>query len=229
MRVIEQVEMLMEWADVHRRIRHPLPVSHLRSPGVHLSGVLRYIAQESGILAKPSPPPPPSPSPSSPPGVDSTSFPDMDEDIMPLRMMLGMFFEEGAVGLYPDMQWQPGELERDGVFGTCDGLSVTPAHGLLLEEFKLTWKSEWNYGKDRFTSANWLWMSQAKGYLALMQANGIDIAPMVRFHVCWVAGDYRPPSPKLMRYVVEYTQKEIDSLWGLVLRNKNKPGVKKEI
>ena len=214
MQVLETVEMQMEWADIDRRIRHPLPPHHRRSPGVHLSGVLRYIAQESGILARD-------------PVVESTPGQDLDEDIMPLRMMLGMFFEEGAVGLYPEMHWQPGEMERDRVFGTCDGLSIT-SYGLLIEEFKLTWKSEWNYGKERFLTANWLWNSQGKGYLALAQAAGIDIAPIVRYHVCWVCGDYRPPSPKLVRYTVEYSQKEIDSLWALVLRNRDKKGVKRE-
>ncbi len=250
-RLLEQTEIRMEWADVARRIHHPFPESHPRSPGVHLSGVLRYIALEAGILSKP--------------GVESTSgkqLQDVDEEEMPLRMMLGMFFEEGAVGLYPEMQWQPGELERDRVFGTPDGMSIieiapksstvagvskdgakgggptgnwgqdakrnhaathpSVSSSFVVEEFKLTWKSEWNYGKDRFLTVNWLWMNQGKGYLALAQHNGFENLRHVRFHICWVNGDYRPPQPKLCRYLVEFSQAEIDNLWRLVLRNKDK-------
>lgn len=180
---------------------------------------------ESGILAKP--------------GVDSTST-DVDEGEMPVRMMMGMFYEEGMAGMYPTMHWQPGEMERDGVFGTMDGLSeitkdypiarlrsIDSVYAVLVEEFKLTWKSEFNYGKEKITS-NWMWMRQVMGYLAMLQVNGYPDCRWARFHVGWVNGDYRPPQPKLVRYLIEFTQAEIDSNWKMVMRNKDKEGVRHE-
>jgi hypothetical protein len=238
MKLISQTVVNIEWTDVRKRVhRCPPNNSHVRTPGVHLSGVLRHIPLESGILQ-------PRTTPQTG-NVESTSskgnLQDIDEDVMPLRMVLGTFFEDGVVGFYPEMQWQPGELERDRIFGTPDGLSVFAGSvaeqviqrisgqaAYLLEEFKLTWKSEWNYGGDRFCSANWMWMRQALGYLALLQHNGLDVALLAQFHVCWVCGDYRPPSPKYVRYLVEFTQKEIDSLWSLVLKHKNDKGVVRE-
>jgi hypothetical protein len=232
-RLIDQTEVQMQWADINSRVRRlPGQGSQVRSPGVHLTGVLRFIALQAGILK---------------PFVESTSksstvpkgqIQDIDESVMPLRMMLGMFFEDGAVGLYPDMEWQPGEFHKDGVFGTPDGLTLIPhPHPVIkrltnpiyqLEEFKLTWKSEWNYGKNNFCAANWMWMRQAMGYLKMLQYAGLIILPQCRFHVGWVNGDYRPPSPRYFRYTVEFTQKEIDTLWTLILKHKDNQAIERE-
>jgi hypothetical protein len=164
---------------------------------------------------------------------------------MPLRMMFGMFFEEGMAGLYPDMNWQPGEMQKDGVFGTPDGISIIQAQGngsasnasnvkrvddyiYVLDEFKLTWKSEWNYGKEKFLGGNWLWMGQAKGYLAMAQDAGYPISH-VRFHIGWVNGDYRPPQPKVIRYLVKFSDSEVANFWSnVILKNRDNPEVARE-
>lgn len=221
MKVIEQVEVKMEWTDFGKWVAHSFPPPHPRSPGVHLSGVLRYVAIQTQIL-----------------DVDPTTGKwrgdkDRPDDEFPLRMWMGMGWEHQAAGMYPEMVWQPGEFERDEVFGTPDGLTLLDpawavicrlsgedAYPVMLEEFKLTWKSSFSGA----ITDQWMWMRQGMGYCALLQANGYDCR-IVRYHVGYVNGDYRPPSPKYIRYTVEFSQKEIDGLWGLVLRNKGKEGV----
>lgn len=210
--LLEQTEVHLEWTDIAKRVRHPAPPTHVRAPGTHLSGILRAIAIESGILKV-----------YAPQNVDSTqrggSAADLDEDIMPLRMIMGMAVEEYFAGFYPDMQWQPGELERDGIFGNPDGITLNPllngGGSVMVDEFKATWKSEFTYGGKQFLS-NWMWMRQGMGYCAMLGTR------WVRFHIVWMNGDYRPPQPRYYRYLVEFTQKEIDNAWNLNLRNKHK-------
>lgn len=225
MKLLEQTAISLEWADINGRVRHPYPVNHPRSPGVHLSGVLRYIAIQSGILV----------------GVDPTTgkwtgdqtrtsagIQDVDDEIMPLRMAMGMAWEEWVVGLYPDMLWQPGEFHRDKVYGTPDGLIVNQSGQVDVEEVKLTWKSEHTYGKGTDFLRNWMWTRQVMGYMAMLQAEGYEVSRLGRFHIGWANGDYRPPSPKYIRYLVEFEQKEIDRTWEMVLKNRDKDGVKRE-
>ena len=210
-RVVEETEVRIEWADIESRVTHERPAKYKRTPGKHLSSVLRYIATTAGILK----------------GVDPKTGKwkgdtTLDEDEMPLRMALGMAWEDWAVGLYPEMVWQPGEIERDNVYGTPDGLSAITLGNLeiCIDEFKCTWKSS----HQRPILGEWMWMNQGMGYCAMSQ---MDIR-YVRYHVMYVCGNYRPPAPSYMRYLVEYSQQEIDRTWALVMRNKDKEGVKRE-
>lgn len=215
MKLLSETEVKLGWGDLADRIHHPQPAAHKRSPGVHLSGVLRYVGITTGLLV-----------PIAQTSNGSNQV-DIDEEEFPLRMALGQFFEEGASGLYPDMSWQPGEMCKSGVYGTCDGMSYVDGQ-LVLEEFKLTWKSEWNYGGDKFIRANWMWMRQVMGYLAMWQDVCKDCIT-ARFTICWVNGNYRPPAPKLSRYVVEFSQRDIDMCWDMIEANKNNPEIAREV
>lgn len=190
--LISESEIKIEWTDILGRLRKVKPKgADERSAGVHLSGVIRYALTEAGLLT-----------------------PDEASDEMPLRMAVGMAWEEWAVGLWPELRWQPGERELDGVFGSPDGLSAggALAETDCLEEFKATWKSRYNHG-DVLKERIWLW--QLSGYCKMM---GLQYA---RLHVLWVNGDYRPPSPEYRTYVVGFSQAELDKFWSnVVLANK---------
>jgi len=181
--LLDQSRIQIEWTDIRSRIVRDRPKLK-RSSGVHLSGVIKYVLTTSGLLG-----------------------PQDVTDEMPLRMCVGMAWEDWAVGLWPNMTWQPGEVSLDGVSGSPDGITER-----TLEEFKATWKSSFTHGdilKER------LWMWQMMGYSKML---GVTEA---RLHVLWVNGDYRPPAPSYMAYRIRFTQEEIDRFWtNVVLKNK---------
>ena len=124
-----------------------------RTPGLHLSGVLKYIAKVTKI---------------------TKYLEEIAEEEHPLRWFLGQIWEEGWASLYPGMVWQPGEM-TDPTIGTCDGLSDEPPYGIVIEECKFRRAKRLN-GKD-LLSKNWLFAQQGLGY-----ANGYG-TPYVRWNV----------------------------------------------
>lgn len=225
--LIETREIQLNWSDIYSRVKHPTPESY-RSSGTHLSGVIRFIAQSLGLLRVEATF---KDSASAKAENKNSILQDVDEGEFPLRMALGMAWEEWAAGLWEGMFWQPGEIERDGIFGNPDGMSeLTYDTGRfreslrVIEEFKLTWKSEYNYGKDKFLTSNWLWRTQGQGYCS-MEHSGIT---HVRYHILWVNGDYRPPQPSYKTYLVRFSEKELESNWRMIVKYRDHPGVKIE-
>lgn len=182
--LISQSEVRVEWKDIESRIVRERPKLK-RSSGIHLSGVIKYVLTTSGLLD-----------------------PDDLTDEIPLRMCVGMAFEDWIVGLYPDMIWQPGECLLQGVCGSPDGISAKS-----LEEFKATWKS--SHTRQDITKER-IWMWQLAGYCKMMQLT------KARLHVLWINGDYRPPAPKYMTYLLRFEQVELDRFWNnVILKNKD--------
>jgi hypothetical protein len=149
-----------------------------------------------------------------------------DTDNCPINVVVGVAFENWAVGL-PDckeMAWQPGEWKKDGVFGTPDGVSelepeearqykiVPDLHGLrVLEEFKATWRSAHQADVTGIT----YWMYQSASNCRAVGAN------VVRQRVLWVNGDYRPPSPRYCVYVIYFEPEEQEKIWrNVILKNR---------
>ena len=155
--LLEEKEIRLEWTDIEKRVAKTRVSSMQRTSGVHLSGVIRYALKKAGLWQ---------------------NKPEETEDEMPLMIMLGMFWEEGVVSLYPDLIWQPGEVELDDVYGSPDGLT-----GQCLEEFKFTKKSYYTR-KSRLILEEKLWMWQLMGYCRML---GLTQA---RLHVLWVDGAF---------------------------------------
>jgi hypothetical protein len=182
---------------------------------MHLSGVLRYVATESGILK---------------------AIADIDEEALPLRMALGLAWEEFAVSMYPEVDWQPGEIVVDGIAMNCDGLSENPKYPQLdaayqqfmqqadqalpvvvrpatqLDEFKLTWKKA-KTAQDLLRD-EWYWLQQGRGYCWGYEAN------LVRWHVCYVNGDYRGSGPIYKRYLIHFSDAEVESTQKMIQKNR---------
>jgi hypothetical protein len=190
----------------HRSPIHRPEREHARTPGVHLSGVLVKVAESIGVL-KPGEP--------------------IEEDL-PLRVVAGHMWEEFAVSLYPGIVWQPGETCVDGVWMTPDGLEAdcylyqmiggayTNPNPIIradaLHEFKCTWKKV-RSGPDLL--AEWYWMAQGKGY-----CKGYGVRH-VKWHVFYVNGDYHNSGPIYKTYTVEFSEKEIEQSWRMVLNHKH--------
>jgi hypothetical protein len=207
--LISESEVRLSWDELRtHRVRRP-PVSRgERSAGIHVSAVLKAT------------------------GAFENS--EVDDEEVPLRMCVGQAWENFIVGLYPDLLWQPGELERDGVMGTPDGLSELDLtlygyHGcageaMVLEEFKATWQSlRQKSDKKGVVPAykriaeqrRWMW--QMAAYCAM---GGWEYG---RLHVLWVNGDYRPPAPIYTTHILHFPVPETSQFWSnVILKNKEK-------
>jgi hypothetical protein len=217
--ILEETDVSLERVDlnsrspIHKNVnQRGRVVESTRAKGMHLSGVLRYVAVESGLLKVAQ---------------------EIDEEELPLRMALGLAWEEFAVSLYPEIDWQPGEVTEDGIAMNCDGLSQNikyPSVNLTgwqqhdpservqfhsstqLEEFKLTWKKI-RSGQEMLQE--WYWMQQGRGYCW-----GYD-ARLVRWHVCYLNGDYRGSGPIYRRYLIQFSNAEVDSTRRMIEKHKD--------
>lgn len=196
-KLIEEKEIKLDRADLLKRI---LPVRTLpltRSPGLHASGLLRYVAQTSGITAYKE---------------------QLESEELPLRMALGLAWEEFAVSLHPEIVWQPGE-QLEPVINNCDGISFDDTvPTAIVEEFKLTWR--WRKPGAELLAAAWTWVQQAAIYCLTWQAE------RVRWHVCWVNGEgfkqTGGPGPMYVTYLASFSAKELDETRQMIDKNRQK-------
>lgn len=188
-KLLEEKEIVLEWSDLAKRVPRTRANTSKRSSGIHLSGIIRPTLQRAGLM---------------------DVYDDTDD--MPLCVMLGMFFEEGIVTLYPRIIWQPGELVMDGIVGSPDGLTEGPP--VQLEEFKFTMKSQYKFqGEDILTCKLWMW--QLSGYCHMAQLT------QARLHVFWSRGDYREKwFPVYYTYLISFTEDELKRFWtNVILKN----------
>lgn len=227
--LLSESEVRIEWDDINKRLRRRPPKSaSIRSSGVHLSGVIRYALQTAGLLNK-----------------------DDESDEMPLRMAIGMAWEDWVVGLYPDMDWQPGEWEMDGVFGTPDGLNEMPmpcvkCGGGGFSGYGSGYDavcdhcgggiSEVDCGPSELVVEEFkaTWKSQRthepitseRIWMWQLAANCRAMQTLyARLHVLWINGHYPKgaPSPVYKTYLIQFTQAEVDQFWAnVILPNKDK-------
>lgn len=222
MKVLEAVEVKLEWHDLENLTFHRRRDTQVRVAGVHVGQVLRHIAIASKMYSE-----------------------EDREDEMPLRMFLGLAFEEMAARLYKDMIWQPGEFEADGVSGNPDGVTLIEVEGsgaVCVDEFKYTGKSQRIKGakpkpdgsflsKDlKDIRTEWLWMQQVMAYINLLRRSDDDeYADMClgRFHICWKFGTYTfPMQEKYVRYLVRFDEDDLAMNWDMVQGHKGEVEVR---
>lgn len=172
-----------------------------RTPGVHVSTILRDIALKIGV------------------------FKDEDEDeemctqpglegfslIAVLRMALGLAWEEWfskqAASRYPGLVFHFGELHLDGIWLTPDAFDVLFLVLGQIHEFKVTWKSA-----ARKVADQWYWVTQLKAYCHAM---GVLAAVL---WVYYVNGDYRHGyRPEFKRYEFTFTPEELAANWRMIV------------
>jgi len=192
-----------------------LPQDLDRSPGVHVSSIIRCIAIENGILTNVE--------------QEELSLVDIREitdKTSILRMSLGLAWEQYYIPVILSRYGvadHPGEMEYDGVFLTHDGESVSviitvdhqPAGrmALFIHEVKATYKSIRTVGD---LSSQWMWLTQMKAYC---KARGTRFAML---HVLFICGNYVfPITPQLQAWQIEFTQQELDETWYLLKEYKN--------
>jgi hypothetical protein len=180
-----------------------------RSPGIHVSNLIRCIATESGILdAK---------------WAEELSLVDVrqiSDPVAILRISIGLAWEDFYVNLLEDVADHPGEMELDGIYMTHDGesVSVIATEGkkqmvTVCHEFKATYKSTNTVGDLK---TQWMWLTQVKAYCKALRTRHAML------HVLFLCGDYKYPiSPQLKVWQVEFTQEEIDDNWTLLTEYRN--------
>jgi hypothetical protein len=183
-----------------------------RSPGIHVSAVIRCLGYEAKIL--------------DPKWVDDLSLVDVSNEDWwaslstpnKLRIAIGLAWEQWYGSTLPAVSFHPGEHQVDGIYMTPDGESVDvlwrerPTDGGLFEhaghEFKTTYKSTKTVGN---LDGQWLWLWQMRAYA---KALGTRVFYM---HTLFLCGDYKYPiTPQFKVWRVEFTQAEIDETWDLI-------------
>ncbi len=179
-----------------------------RAKGTHVSGIIRAIAIETGILKAE--------------WAEDKSMADSREIADPvaiLRMNIGLAWEEhyistflGPLGVdnHPDL------MCVDGVHMSPDGISMDviitqrrKQYHSIIHEIKATYKSVNTVAN---LSKEFMWMSQVKSYCKGSKTR------YAQLHVLFLCGDYSfPIKPQLKVWAIEFTQKEIDDNWSLLI------------
>lgn len=180
-----------------------------RTPGIHLSGVLRRIAQSAKIL-------------------DYDDGPTLDEIIthtdphlvgqsgILMRIILGYAWEDYIVRHIPGLIYHPGEFALDGVTGSPDGILLAQDGQTEVHEFKWTFASS----KTPITDKQ-LYLWQAGCYLKMVSAAVFTPCNRAVFHICHVRGNYKGIDPQYIATRVEFATAEIEGYWAMVQRNKH--------
>ena len=190
--------------EIPAEISLPEPLTP-RSAGIHVSGIIRAIATEAGILK--------------PEVAEEVSLVDarsITDPIAILRISLGLAWEEYYLPKVPGLVDHPGEMKVDGVYMTHDGESLdvvttehTQRYETVCHECKLTWKSTKTVGD---LSNQFMWLCQIKAY-----CKGLNTR-FAKLHVYFVCGDYTYPiRPQLRVWLIEFTEEEISGNWDMLI------------
>lgn len=197
-------------------VRTPQP----RTPGYHLSAINARL----GIAAKKLS------------DSDAYGFPfeRITATHLPIMLALGQLWEESRASFFQDdeMLWQPGEMARDGIFGTPDGLVIAGSRNPGLtgyrecglgwtDDLPRSWECKRTSKKICDVRDHWLYLKQCLGYCAM------GMPRLCQLDILYVDGNYmRPYQPCAISSLIEFTEAEIESWWCNVV--KSKEGSKKE-
>lgn len=193
MKILFERRIVLTPEQMANRTVRPRP-EQPRSPGVHVQAINKALGVAAGKLSNDS--------------DDDYPFEKFSAECYPLMPALGVAWEELRASLYPEdvLLWQPGELERDGIFGTHDGLWIS-------DEITAVWECKQTTKKAQPIEGLWMYLKQGASYCAM---SGLR---HVLYDVCFLLGDYtRPYQPIGVTTLVEFTEKECESWWQNVLK-----------
>lgn len=191
MKILSERPIVITPEQMSNRTRRDWP-SVPRSPGVHVQAVNKALGIAAGKLSDDD--------------ADDFPFIRFSDTVYPLMPALGVAWEELRASMYPEHElvWQPYELERDGIYGTPDGLMFDPER---IWECKQTTK--------KLQSIRGMYMYQKQG-LSYCAMSGLCV---VQYDICFVLGDYtRPYQPQATETVVEFSEQEIETWWKNILK-----------
>jgi len=197
--------------------------SEPRSPGRHVSEIIRELAVSRGIWSQ-----------------DDQN--DLDftlakyhagrgEDIVRLypaaiyRIAAGLAWEQFYGPQIPEINFHGiGELSKGGIIGTPDGLKIKPVTGaLVIPEIKFTFKSSRDDREDpqERIRKEYPWTAQIASYCALATIGPIEVDNQNlvtdgELHVFWANGNYKGSGPQLRVYDIEFSREEIVANWIVI-------------
>ncbi|MCD6150021.1 hypothetical protein J7J13_04565 [bacterium] len=168
-----------------------------RAEGLHLSTVIDSLLNSAGL------------------GYKGKGFTDMQ-----LTAEIGLLWENVlSMAMRDKYATRPPQICEDGIWMSPDGIGpdrpdlfdIPPGQEvpLIVEEYKVTWKSTRNSLADEFR-----YMAQVKSYC---HAVGTPVAVM---QVFYIMGDYRGSGPlyKVARFV--FSEAELKANWDMILKEK---------
>ncbi len=191
---------------ISRYIDYPLDLSYgiPRTPGIHLSGVIKIMAKVKGLQEK-----------------YSESLSDLIRDTPPekvgtcgalMRCAFGYAMEEwlGRQLLRRGVD-RPGEMCVDDIYMTPDGAEFFDDH-VTLHEIKGTFLSSKNPVTDQ---VKWMW--QTAGYMhGLTETYGLPCNTVI-IHPFHISGDYKGIDPVYCPQEVVFEDQEVRDVWRDVL------------
>lgn len=108
----------------------------------------------------------------------------------------------------PERFQRPGECKLDNLYGTPDWFDTRDWENV---EFKATWRSSTRPLDPDF----WEWTAQFKAYCKFMACQS------TLCHVFWVNGDYRESGPQYEPIRFEFSKLEIDDNWSMIVNHAN--------
>lgn len=200
---------------VSYQIKQPLNIngSGKRTPGVHLSGILRPLAFSLGWLDKKWD------TEETIPELISRCGDDPGQNGNLMRLVLGMAVEEWLAKQLTSTRsgfvHQPGEFSLDDIYGNPDGLECD-GDGYLVHEIKGTHKSSRKPVQDQS-----LWIWQGACYCRILSEHFKERITRCIFHPFYIRGDYSGIEPKYCPTLVVWEWEEIMSMWAVVVEHKH--------
>lgn len=178
-----------------------------RSNGLHISAILKLLAEAAGELKT-------GPSP----------FDPITPENYPLLLVNGVIWEECRASQLTyqhgdNFCWQPFELCRDGIYGTPDGIIYND----WCDGPDMSWECKFTTKKAQSIKEHWMYLRQSMCYAAM------GLPRIVQYDVQYMLGDYsRPYQPFAVQSIVEFSESEIEAWWKIMLKTSQHPRVKKE-
>ena len=159
-----------------------------RSPGLHLTDIIRDMAATAGI------------------GKDSGfNEESLDWFAGPGHLWERVWDRAHQEAVDSGDLVSPGEFTVDGITGTPDRIDWSrPA----IQEFKVRWKSAHKF--ESLEKEFWAEVTQTKGYCYMTQ---ILEADLIAF---FVAGNWRPPVPEVRGVNMKFTELELEETWDQI-------------
>ena len=167
--------------------RRPEGQDPVRTKGVHLTDVIRDLMETAQMMKT----------------ASGSTWVQSD---LELAGEIGFMWEEVlSEALKERLPCRIGEMGLDGITMSPDGVEMEEDEP-ILSEYKVVWASSRRSPVDNFK-----WMCQVKGYC---KALGMT---KVRMYILYINGDWKPPKPQYKRFLVTFTQLELDETWEMLL------------